>query len=335
MSLYMALAMLNGGECGPATTEQLMFACGFILIGAIITANMFGTMAVIVSLLNRKQAKFQQKLDLANTCMKNMCLGSATQTKVINYIFYTQSSQEQHTELKSFLRLISPSLRMEIIRHMLAGVLKRNSVFKEQTQGVINFIIDHLETLTYYPEDTIILQGDSPDHLFFIKTGDCHVGMIDQTQRRRYIKVLRKGSMFGELALLNGGKRSATVTALNYCILASLTSHSFKQLLTLYPGIQQLLYDHAKLYDDPIRIYVKESINYLELFAGCDNKLLNDIINLMKVEEYNHGTFIQHRNQIPTHIIFIVNGNLELKVIYIYIYIILYRLKWKKRRKHP
>ena len=316
----MALAMLNGGEPGPRTTEQLLFVCAFILIGAIITANIFGTMAVIVEALNRKESKFQQKLDLANTSMKNMSLPDEIQRKVINYIFYTQSSLDQQTELKSFLRLLSPSLKMEIYRHMFGGILRMSSVFKGQSHGVIDFVIEHLESMAFLPEDKIINQGDTADKMYFINKGDCQVIMKTHRNNNQLIlPKLTKGSFFGELALINGGKRSATVKALNYANTAAMSEDKFKELKKEYPNIVENLKQKAKEYCDPVSVFIKDSMKYLDLFESCSEEVVSNVFLTMKVEEYNPGTVIQKRHKVPNDILFVANGQIDLKV-YIYIY---------------
>ena len=62
------------------------------MISAIINANIFGNIAVIVQDLNKKSARFIEKVDTANTSMKNMKLPPELQKNVRNYILYTQSS---------------------------------------------------------------------------------------------------------------------------------------------------------------------------------------------------------------------------------------------------
>ena len=47
-------------------------------------------MAVLLQGINRKAAQFQEKLDTANTAMKNMKIPEAIQYKVQNYILSTQ-----------------------------------------------------------------------------------------------------------------------------------------------------------------------------------------------------------------------------------------------------
>lgn len=73
-SFYHAVLMLNGNELGPRDNTQLAFVSLILVLGAIINANIFGNMAVIIQELNKKASRFQEKIDIANTAMKNMKL---------------------------------------------------------------------------------------------------------------------------------------------------------------------------------------------------------------------------------------------------------------------
>ena len=68
-------------------------------------------MAVLLQAINRKASLFQEKLDTANTAMKNMKISSQLQGKVQNYIMATESTLSIQRELQSFLDILSPSLR--------------------------------------------------------------------------------------------------------------------------------------------------------------------------------------------------------------------------------
>jgi hypothetical protein len=46
--------MLGGNEIGPRTNFELGFVAYIMLAGAIINANIFGEMAVLVTMINRK-----------------------------------------------------------------------------------------------------------------------------------------------------------------------------------------------------------------------------------------------------------------------------------------
>lgn len=103
MSLYHAVLMLTGNDIGPRGSLQVAFVVIFVTMGAIINANIFGELAVLVSAMNRKATLFQEKIDIANTAMKNMNLPEKIQLRVLGYLAYTQTLLESQKELESFL----------------------------------------------------------------------------------------------------------------------------------------------------------------------------------------------------------------------------------------
>ena len=99
-SFYHAVQMLAGNEVGPRNTESVVFVAIVLIIGAIINAKIFGNMAVIIQELNKKASRFQEKIDAANTAMKNMKIPPELRHKVINYLLYTQVSSALLTRLE-------------------------------------------------------------------------------------------------------------------------------------------------------------------------------------------------------------------------------------------
>jgi hypothetical protein len=181
-----------------------VFCSVFILIGAIITANIFGTMAVILTNLNRKFSRFQEKIDIANTSMKNMKLpvlkiGELTfqvelQSRVINYLMYTQSTLDNQKELNKFLSMISPSLEVEVKRHIFGCVLKENRVFRGEKGMLLDFVIRNLSASIFLPEGVIINQKDIPTNMYFLAKGDVNVFVNHQP-----VNTLNSGALFGVL----------------------------------------------------------------------------------------------------------------------------------------
>ncbi|CAI2379010.1 unnamed protein product [Moneuplotes crassus] len=110
-AIYHSTLLLADNNIGPRRDLQLFFCITALLICAIINANNFGNFAVLVSALNRKSTKFQEKLDTVNTATKNMKLPEETQKEVQNYIMSTQSTLEHRNKqnvskikLDSFIR---------------------------------------------------------------------------------------------------------------------------------------------------------------------------------------------------------------------------------------
>lgn len=82
------------------------------------------------------------------------------------------------------------------------------------------------------PGEYLIRKGDRADSAYFIASGAVQVNTA-HTQIR-----LGRGDVFGEIALMSGGRRSADVMALGYCHLLNLRAQDFKALLDQYPELR-------------------------------------------------------------------------------------------------
>lgn len=200
-AIYHSTLLLAGNDLGPRGDLQLIFCVITLLICAIINANIFGNLAVLVSALNRKSTQFQEKFDTVNTAMKNMKLPEETQKRVQNYIMSTQSTLDHQQEMDAFLKLISPSLRLEVTKHIFSTIVMKNSLFKEN-DDLIDYLVRYLNTFLYLPEDVIIKQGDKPDNLYFLARGEVMVYIYDENNVERYVDTLKLGAYFGEVGII-------------------------------------------------------------------------------------------------------------------------------------
>jgi CRP/FNR family cyclic AMP-dependent transcriptional regulator len=84
-----------------------------------------------------------------------------------------------------------------------------------------------------HPNGTVIAtEGEPGAGLFVIDEGEC-----DITIGGRRVNHLSSGDFFGEMALLDGGPRTATVTATTDIKLFALTEWVFRGLLVEHPSI--------------------------------------------------------------------------------------------------
>jgi len=74
VSLYNAVLALGGNEMGPRSTEEIGLMIMILLGCAIVNANIFGEMTVLVQMGSKKSTLFQEQIDNANTAMKNIFL---------------------------------------------------------------------------------------------------------------------------------------------------------------------------------------------------------------------------------------------------------------------
>jgi CRP-like cAMP-binding protein len=85
------------------------------------------------------------------------------------------------------------------------------------------------------PADTAVFtQGEPGDSLFVIQEGSVEVA-LEQGKRKLVLANLHEGQYFGEISLLDGGVRSATVRTLKPTLLLALDRQDFGEFLTSKP----------------------------------------------------------------------------------------------------
>ena len=80
----------------------------------------------------------------------------------------------------------------------------------------ISSIVQNLDTLMFLPETFIVSQGEQGDLFFIISQGQSEVSVTDYKHDQYLVRTLEPGDFFGEVSLITGQRRSATVKAKNY-----------------------------------------------------------------------------------------------------------------------
>jgi len=86
--------------------------------------------------------------------------------------------------------------------------------------------------------EIIVHEEDLENQTFFIiVSGSVHVTVYSNEGKQSILATLRSGEFFGEMAMLDGEPRSASVVAAESCKLLMLYRKSFIQILQQYPKI--------------------------------------------------------------------------------------------------
>jgi len=94
-----------------------------------------------------------------------------------------------------------------------------------------------LKPTRFDQDETVIKQGEPGDEMYFIESGRARVVREISATRALVLAELEAGDLFGEMALLTGAPRSATVTALSELNLWILGQADFDELVTAYPNL--------------------------------------------------------------------------------------------------
>ncbi len=107
-----------------------------------------------------------------------------------------------------------------------AAVLQRVQLFGEMNRKQAEQIARLLKERRYARGETIIMEGSGGASFFVIESGTVTVSIKGEHQA-----TLGPGDYFGELALIDGGPRSATVTADTELVCYGLTFWEFRPLV--------------------------------------------------------------------------------------------------------
>lgn len=241
ISVYYSILLLNCNDITPLSTWKIFFCTSAVTLGAIINANIFGNMALIIQNLNLKNTEFQESIDLANTAMKNMNVSNNMQKDVVAYLQYTQQSQNGQQEFEYFFNSISPTLKSQVIQFIFYQESLRCDIF-EKNGPLIDFFINSLQLQLLDPEYPLINQGEEGDNFYIVKNGECMVFIKDPIEKRDiYVRSLKNSQFFGEFSLITKKPRSASVRPKNYSMVGQVGREKFEEMLFMFPELHQKL----------------------------------------------------------------------------------------------
>jgi pyruvate,water dikinase len=111
-------------------------------------------------------------------------------------------------------------------RHNPADALQRVQLFAELDRKQLEQIASLLKERRFSRGETVIMEGSGGAAFFLIDSGEATVTIRGVQQA-----TLKQGDYFGEIALIDGGPRSATVTASTDLVCYGLTFWEFRPLV--------------------------------------------------------------------------------------------------------
>ena len=125
----------------------------------------------------------------------------------------------------------------------LAARLASVELFQELDEPSRQALAAELPVFQLAAGDALVHQGDDADSLFVILEGRLSVSLDHEAREEQQLAELGAGDVVGEVALIAGGKRSATVRAVEPSTLAHLSVALLDRLLGLHPAMASRLAD--------------------------------------------------------------------------------------------
>lgn len=129
-------------------------------------------------------------------------------------------------------------------------------------------------------------------------------------------KKLYDGDHFGEIGLIYGLKRTATVISQNYGSLACLTQSSLEELSKKFTSIKMQFKNYIFKYNDTLRAFLEMEMDKITYFEPLNMITKQELLYSMERRTYDAGSVIFKQNKTIDRLIVIQSGVVEIEVDY-------------------
>jgi CRP/FNR family transcriptional regulator, cyclic AMP receptor protein len=120
-------------------------------------------------------------------------------------------------------------------------LLQRVQLFSELSQPELERVAQ-VAIPRSFPRDTRVFhEGDSGDACYIVRSGTCRVTREHSDGRAITLATLGPGAIFGELAMFDGERRSASVEATENTQLLALPASDMRSLIRTHPAMAEKL----------------------------------------------------------------------------------------------
>ncbi|KAJ3340941.1 hypothetical protein HDU93_006027 [Gonapodya sp. JEL0774] len=205
------------------------------LFAAVIYGSLFGNIASIIRFLDSSEAvqEVQQRHALRLGQMRRYMHGKAfpveLQKKVLDHENF-RLVRNQGMDDSNLFKDLPRTLQVEIYSHLYLD-LGTHPLFQTS-------IVLALRPVTVLPGWYVFREGDEAREMFFIQSGTVEVWVVGGTQM---VNKLGPGKFFGEVALMEESKRSASIRAAETVELCVLNKTDFDNIVASHPAVQERL----------------------------------------------------------------------------------------------
>lgn len=120
----------------------------------------------------------------------------------------------------------------------ILGLLKGVELFSELNEEQLKMLGNLVVSQNFVRDETVVLEGDdSVQALYLIASGSVQVYMTGVDGRETILSFLERGDFFGEMSLIDGEPRSASVRTVTDAQLLIIHRESFLTLIRQSPEI--------------------------------------------------------------------------------------------------
>ena len=183
-------------------------------------------------------------------------------------------------ELEGFKEQHIPKTTQETI--LILNAIDQNFVFTSLDNHDKQRLCDAMVRVTVKEGDSIIAQGDVGDYFYIIESGKFSILVDDEP-----VSELESGRSFGELALMFGAPRAATVRAVSDSVVYALDRKTFRLVLANSQAVKNLA--------------IQEALMKVPLLAVLSESQIAKVTDIVALLPFPSGDVIIKKGTNPTN----------------------------------
>jgi CRP-like cAMP-binding protein len=126
-----------------------------------------------------------------------------------------------------------------IAKTAIIQLLGRTALFGSLDEAERHTIAEEMREVSFDPNQVIFARGDTGREIYLVVSGRVRISVLTAEGRELSFAHAEPGSIFGEIAMLDGGPRSADATAVGKVSALSLSKPAFKRLMETEPHVAE------------------------------------------------------------------------------------------------
>ncbi len=186
-----------------------------------------------------------------------------------------------------------------------AAVLEGLAILKLLPDDSRRLVVESFVQVSHGFGEVIVAEGDDADAFYVIVSGPARVLRRGDRGEEVSLGSLGAGDTFGEIALLEGGDRTATVRASGDLEALKLDKAIFKAVVQVNPEIREHFERHVE------RVYLRDLFRLSSAFADIDPRTLDSLIDALEPLAVDKGEIVVRQGEASSSMFFVEEGRLR------------------------
>lgn len=177
------------------------------------------------------------------------------------------------------------------------------------TQEILRQIVPMLEHVQVAKGEVVIRQGDPGGSMYLLRSGRLEVVSRDSSGNEIILNVLEPGRTVGEVSLLTGERRTATVVATEDARLLCFTQDQFQALQAMYP--QEMEKATQRIMRRLEQAHLSTALRGSRLLGDLDDAVLQDLEEELTLQFLPSGETLMRQEDESNALYILISGRLR------------------------